>query len=425
MDAAYARLQELRAKARQLSGEAHWRDEDYVVDSLFERDVVANQAAHRLAVLDVPKGRMAVGRIDTDELESWCIGRLAVADAAGDPLIVDWRAPAAEPFYRAVAGDPMGVVRRRHFRWRGDELVGLDDELFDAERARRSGLELVGEGALLAALAAPRTGRMTDVVATIQAEQDRVIRRPKAGVLVVQGAPGTGKTAVALHRAAYLLYGEHNAFSEHAILFVGPNETFLRYVEEVVPSLGEDRVVLVTPAELGPDVAVEREDAPEVVRLKGDPRMADVLAKAVRDRERPPRDEVTVPCGRFVLHLSVDAMKRVVARGRRTEGTHNGRRRAVERALVAELQRVFDEAEEREVRHRRVGVADGRAVLDLVDRRAVAAIVDRLWPLLTPERLLTTLFTSSARLERASRDVLTDDERALLERDKDDVGWSE
>ncbi|HET7690755.1 MAG TPA: DNA/RNA helicase domain-containing protein, partial [Nocardioidaceae bacterium] len=200
-------------------------------------------------MLDVPKGRMAVGRIDTDENESWCVGRLAVADAAGDPLIVDWRAPAAEPFYRAVAGDPMGVVRRRHFRWRGDELVGLDDELFDAERARRRGLELVGEGALLAALAAPRTGRMTDVVATIQAEQDRVIRRPKAGVLVVQGAPGTGKTAVALHRAAYLLYGEHNAFSEHAILFVGPNETFLRYVEEVVPSLGEDRVVLVTPAE--------------------------------------------------------------------------------------------------------------------------------------------------------------------------------
>ena len=425
MDAAYARLQELRAKAKQLAGEAHWRDEDYVVDSLFERDVVANQAAHRLAALDVPKGRMAVGRIDTDERESWCIGRLAVADADGDPLIVDWRAPAAEPFYRAVAGDPMGVVRRRHFRWRGDELTGLDDELFDAERARRSGLSLVGEGALLAALAAPRTGRMTDVVATIQAEQDRVIRRPKAGVLVVQGAPGTGKTAVALHRAAYLLYGEHNAFSEHAILFVGPNETFLRYVEEVVPSLGEDRVVLVTPAELGPEVSVEREDAPDVVRLKGDPRLAVVLAKAVRDRERAPREEVTVPCGRFVLHLSPEAMKRVVSRGRRTEGTHNGRRRIVERLVVEELQRELDAAEEREVRHRRIGLAEGRPVLELVDRRAVAMIVDRLWPLLTPERLLMTLLASPQRLERAGRDVLTESELALLVRDKDDTGWSE
>src|SRR5687768_13168407 len=137
MDAAYARLQELRAKARQLAGEAYWRDEDYVVDSLFERDVVATQAAHRLAALDVPKGRMAVGRLDRDAGDRWYIGRLAVADDARDPLIIDWRAPAAEAFYRAVPGDRVGVVRRRHFRWRGDELVGLDDEVLDTEAAVR------------------------------------------------------------------------------------------------------------------------------------------------------------------------------------------------------------------------------------------------------------------------------------------------
>src|SRR5690606_14100617 len=187
-----------------------------------------------------------------DDGGRWYVGRLAVADETGDPLLVDWRAPAAAAFYRAVPGDPMGVVRRRHFRWRGDALVGLDDEVLDAEAAVRDGLSLVGEGALLAALTAPRTGRMTDVVATIQAEQDRVIRRPRHGVLVVQGAPGTGKTAVALHRAAYLLYAEHASLREQAILFVGPNATFLRYVEEVVPSLGEDRVVLVSPSGLGP-----------------------------------------------------------------------------------------------------------------------------------------------------------------------------
>ena len=425
MEVAYARLQELRAKARQLAGEAHWRDEDYVVDSLFERDVVAAQAAHRLAALDVPKGRMAVGRIDIDGGESWCIGRLAVADVEGDPLIVDWRAPAAEPFYRAVPGDPMGVVRRRHFRWRRDDLVGLDDELFDAESARRSGLGLVGEGALLAALAAPRTGRMSDVVATIQAEQDRVIRRPKAGVLVVQGAPGTGKTAVALHRAAYLLYGEHNAFSEHAILFVGPNDTFLRYVEEVVPSLGEDRVVLVTPAQLGPDEPVTREDDPEVVRLKGDARMVAFLAKALRDRTRIPKEEVAVPCGRFVLHIDVDTLRRIVGRGRRADGTHNARRRVVERALVTELQKALDAAQSRDVRHGRIGEVEPRLVLDIVDRRAVAQLVDRLWPLLTPERLLTTLFASPARLARAGRELLSDDEVNLLGREKDDTGWSE
>src|SRR4051812_42514213 len=223
VDAAFARLQELRAKAQQLAGEANWRDEDYVVDSLFERDVVATQAAHRLATLDVPKGRMAIGRLDLVDGERRYIGRLAIADAEGEPLIIDWRAPVAEAFYRAVPADPMDVVRRRHLRWRWEELVGLDDELFDAEAAASSGLGLVGEGALLAALAAPRTGRMTDVVATIQAEQDRVMRRPKPGVLVVQGAPGTGKTAVALHRAAYLLYAERDAFHQHGILFVGPN----------------------------------------------------------------------------------------------------------------------------------------------------------------------------------------------------------
>jgi DNA helicase IV len=425
MDAAYARLQELRTKAQQLASEAHWRDEDYVVDSLFERDVVANQAAHRLAALNVPKGRMAVGRIDLDDGESWCIGRLAVADAAGDPMVVDWRAPAAEPFYRAVPGDPMEVVRRRHYRWRGDDLVGLDDEVFDAAGVVRNGLGLVGEGALLAALAAPRTGRMTDVVATIQAEQDRVIRRPKAGVLVVQGAPGTGKTAVALHRAAYLLYGEHNAFSEHAILFVGPNATFLRYVEEVVPSLGEDRVVLVTPSELGPDVVVDREETADVTRLKGDARMATVLRRAIAGYERAPREPVRVPCGRFTLELTVDALKAVAARGRRATGRHNDRRRLVERALVGALQDAFDRAEAREVKYRRIGQLSGRNVLDAIDTRAVATIVDRLWPILTPERVLTALHTNESRRRHAGRDVLTDDEVALLDRPADDLSWSD
>lgn len=422
VDAAYARLQELRGKASQLAAEAHWRDEDYVVDSLFERDVVAAQAAHRLATLDVPKGRMVVGRLDRDDGDRWYVGRLAVADAAGEPMIIDWRAPAAEAFYRAVPGDPMGVVRRRHFRWRWDDLVGLDDEVFDADAARRDGLDLVGEGALLAAITAPRTGRMTDVVATIQAEQDRVIRRPKAGVLVVQGAPGTGKTAVALHRAAYLLYGEHNAFSEQAILFVGPNETFLRYVEEVVPSLGEDRVVLVTPAELGPDVLVDRVDDDATARLKGDARMAEVLAQAVRDRERVTAKEVSVPCGRFVLHVDPAALAKVVARARRAGGPHNGRRRQVERGVVAVLQAALDEAEDRDVRLRRIGTAERRPVLSLVDRRAVAAIVDDVWPLLTAEKVLRSLYRSPKRMARAG---LTEDEVALLHRDDDVRSWTE
>src|SRR4029079_9217889 len=240
------------------------------------------------------------------------VGRLAVADEHGDPLVIDWRAPAAEPFYRALPHDPMGVVRRRHFRWRHGDLIGLDDEVFDVNAAGEAGLHLVGEGALMAALDAPRTGRMQDVVATIQAEQDVVIRRPRPGVTVVQGAPGTGKTAVALHRAAYLLYAERSVVAG-AVLFVGPSTTFLRYVGDVVPSLGEDRVVLATPADLGPAVTVSKTDAPATAAIKGDLRMVDVLARAVRGHERAPKAGVELWAGRFRLVVPHDDVAAVVA----------------------------------------------------------------------------------------------------------------
>ena len=426
LDAAYERLLELQDLARRFAAEAHHRDEDYVVDSLFERDVVAAQAGHRIAALNVPKGRMAVGRLDRDDGEVHYIGRLAIADSEGDPMIIDWRAPVAEAFYRAVPGDPMGVVRRRHFRWRGDALVGLDDEVLDAEVATTHGLGLVGEGALLAALTAPRTGRMTDVVATIQAEQDRIIRRPKAGTLVVQGAPGTGKTAVALHRAAYLLYTDRHTLGETSILFVGPNPTFLRYVEEVVPSLGEDRVVLATPTDLGPPVEVAGPEADgAVARLKGDARMAAVLAAAVRDRERAPREELTVACGRFVLHLPVDALKRIVLRARRTEGTHNGRRRIVERMVVDLLQETFDAIVEKQRELRMLASqSDFRPVTDLLAPGAVKGVTDRLWPVLTPEVLLGALYAGPKRRARVCRDLLDDAEQALLQRDVE-APWTE
>jgi hypothetical protein len=421
VDALYERVEELRDRARVLAQEAVIRDEDRVADSLFERDVAAAQASRRLGTLDVRKGRLAVGRLDLDDGERYYVGRLAVADAEGEPMLVDWRAPAAEPFYRAVPGDPMGVVRRRHFRWRSDELVGLDDEVLDADTAVRDGLALVGEGALLAALTAPRTGRMGDVVATIQGEQDRVIRRPRAGVLVVQGAPGTGKTAVALHRAAYLLYAEHASLRGQAILFVGPNRTFLRYVEEVVPSLGEDRVVLATPAELGPEVSVSLVDGDAAARVKGDARMAAVLAKAVADRERVPKGEVSMPCGRFVLQLDRDDLRRVVRRARHADGPHNARRRLVERGVLDLLQEALDE---RVRRQRAQGIpgslSDSGPVADLVERRLVLDLVDAMWPLLTPERLLRFLYGAPRRLVRAG---LTEDEAALLVRD--DEGWSE
>ena len=305
LDAAYDRVVAMRNSAEGLAGTARRYTETRNAQALFERDSAIVEAGRRLAALDIAKDRLLVGRLDLVDGSCLYVGRLAVADEAGDPLVVDWRAPAAEPFYRALPHDPMGVVRRRHFRWRDFEMVGLDDEVFDVVAAGEAGLSLVGEGALLAALDAPRTGRMQDVVATIQAEQDVVIRRPRAGVTVVQGAPGTGKTAVALHRAAYLLFAERARLAS-AVLFVGPSATFLRYVEDVVPSLGEDRVVLATPADLGPAVAVSRIDGPEASAVKGDLRMVDVLARAIRAHQRAPRAGIELWAGRHRLVVEHD-----------------------------------------------------------------------------------------------------------------------
>ena len=186
------------------------------------------------------------------ETPPFYIGRISVTDDDLTPLVVDWRAPVAEPFYRATAVEPMGVARRRHFQTQGRRLLGLDDEVFDAEAAAESGFTVVGEGALLAALDQERTGRMRDIVATIQAEQDEAIRADLTGILVVAGGPGTGKTAVALHRAAYLLYTHRKRLAAQGVLLVGPSPIFLRYIDEVLPSLGEDEVSLATPAALKP-----------------------------------------------------------------------------------------------------------------------------------------------------------------------------
>ena len=427
LDAAYDRVVDMRRAAEGMAGDAQ-RSDSRNAQALFERDSAIVHARRRLAALEISKDRLLVGRLDFADGTCLYIGRLAVADDAGDPLVVDWRAPAAEPFYRALPHDPMGVVRRRHFRWRDGELIGLDDEVFDVGAAGDAGLALVGEGALLAALDAPRTGRMQDVVATIQAEQDVVIRRPRAGVTVVQGAPGTGKTAVALHRAAYLLYSERSRLGS-AVLFVGPSATFLRYVEQVVPSLGEDRVVLATPSDLGPDVAITKVDTPAVAAVKGDTRMVDVLARAVAAHERAPRDGIEVWAGRFRLVVEHGALAIIVATVRRQARTHNAGRVHVERLLQGALESSYQKGLERDERHGRIGadgVRNAPPLMEVIDRDALKEALHTIWPLLTPELLVRRLLRSPQRLERAGRDLLTADEVAALVAVADgEEGWSE
>ncbi|MGC3954019.1 MAG: AAA family ATPase [Propionicimonas sp.] len=268
-------------RKRYTSDRQTWmREEDGT--ALFERDAFAFQAARRLAVLDAEHEGLVFGRLDSTEGETNYIGRIGVRDEDYEPLVIDWRARAAEPFYRATATDPMGVARRRVLRCRNDRVVGIEDDLLDA--SARNDLVVVGEGALMAALKRARGHRMRDIVATIQAEQDEAIRADHDGVTVIAGGPGTGKTVVALHRAAYLLYSNRRRYERGGILVVGPSALFMNYIERVLPSLGEDSVTLraigqvaVDSLGFGSDIL----DSADAAAVKGSLRMLQVLRRLV------------------------------------------------------------------------------------------------------------------------------------------------
>src|SRR6266487_1038830 len=301
LDRAYDRLDEMRAAASRVAEGYAEVQRGGTHQARLERDAAAAHTRRRLAALNIGDAPLSFGRIDLEPApeeqpdgDRFYIGRISVTEADQTPLVVDWRAPVAEPFYRATAVEPMGVVRRRHFQTRGRELLGIDDEVFDADAVDQAGFTVVGEAALLAALGQHRTGRMGDIVATIQAEQDEAVRAGLPGILVVEGGPGTGKTAVALHRAAYLLYTHRQRLASRGVLLVGPNATFLRYIGQVLPSLGETSVLLATVGDLMPPVTATGAEPAEVARIKGRPGMAQIVASAVRDRQRVPHEGLEI-----------------------------------------------------------------------------------------------------------------------------------
>ena len=406
-------------------------------------------------------------------VEVFHIGRLGVSGDDLEPLVVDWRGPVAEPFYRATGRDPMGLVLRRHIAAEGPRVTDIEDERFglfdsapldaasrdvasrdaashdgaaashDGAAALSDDLHFGGPGALLAALEGARTGRMRDIVATIQGEQDAIIRSDLPGVLIVQGGPGTGKTAVALHRAAYLLYTHRFPLERQGVLVIGPNPLFLRYIEKVLPSLGESGVTLSTISGLVHGFGVRGDDPPEVARLKGDARMARVVARAVRTRERPLRRTAEIPYGAAVLHLTPELTSEIVGSARRRPGTHNARRRYVEqivtRRLADEYQRTREglgagasqaaqaasdawevrlpadsDAGEEPPRGTEIDIADfGRQIRRVP---ALSEALDRIWPRLSAEELLHDLFGAPPLLADASKGLLDPDEQRLLYR---------
>jgi DNA helicase IV len=428
VDRAYARIAEMRESLKARHDEVIASGQGGTHQFREERDVIVRSSLARLEQLRLGDESLCFGRIDQVGGDRFYIGRFAVSDVDQEPLIVDWRAPVAEPFYRATGRHPMGLTRRRHFITDGPRITGIEDEILDLDHLPE-GTALAGEGALLAALERSRTGAMRDIVATIQGEQDEVIRAPVAGVLVVQGGPGTGKTAVALHRAAYLLYTFRFPLERQGVLVVGPNPLFLRYIEHVLPSLGETGVHLSTVGGLYQGAArVGRRtppDAPAVARVKGDVRMAKVIARAVHDRQRPLPRAVDVPFGAYRLRLTPEASADVVQAAKRRPGTHNARRPYVETLVVRRLLEQYEQ---------RLGAADGDAVdpvsfaEDVLHVEELRAALDRMWPVLTPEELLHDLFGASALVASAGRRHLSDGERRLLLRARsasfDDVPWT-
>jgi DNA helicase IV len=420
IDRAYECLEQARTSANKLKGMVEV-GQGGTEQARFEREVIFDTVIHRLGQLHLGDASLVFGRIDRDpdhDGDTFYIGRLAVSDDRQEPVVVDWRAPVAEPFYRATGRVPMGLARRRYFSTRGRQLLGIEDEFFGEHALDLGeGLGLQGQGALISALETARTGRMGDIVATIQGEQDEIIRAPLPGILVVQGGPGTGKTVVALHRAAYLLYTHRFPLEDQGVLVVGPNRLFLAYIEQVLPSLGEAGVELRVLADLVDGVSVRGRDHEAVARLKGDEVMARVLAKAVRDRARPLRSSLRVGFGLQTLHLSVETSAAIVRDARRRYRLHNSGRRFVEREVAFHL------------------AESARAPLDPTEvwrqlRRHpdVWAALEEMWPVLTPAQLLHDLFGSLALLRLAAGRHLDDATVALLHRPRaarvEDVVWT-
>ena len=416
----YERLDVLREKARGELGRVQVEETTGTDQAWSERESFTELFSGRFSQLSSVERGLCFGRIDETAGERFHIGRIGLFDDDYNPLLIDWRTPLAQVFYRATAAEPLGVKRRRHIRLHGRTVAGIDDDLLDAEAlgdGERS--TLIGEAALLSSLGASRTGRMNEIVATIQSEQDEIIRSGLPGVLVVQGGPGTGKTVVALHRAAYLLYTHREQLGRSGVLVVGPNSTFLRYIDQVLPSLGENDVVLATISEMFPGVVASAPEPADAARIKGNPAMAEVIAQAIAGFRVVPAEPIRLKVDQDELVLRPAAIRTAQQAALAAQPLHNRARPLFVRRILKTLtNQVVDR-----IGRQYVGEADIEDIQrELFEDERVLQLLDRLWPELTPQLLVSVLFSSDDRLAAAAPH-LTGAERAAVLRPLT-AGWA-
>jgi DNA helicase IV len=433
VDALYARLDELRNEARQALERVRRESVGGNHQSRSERDAYARLYEDRIVQLDEVDERLAFGRLeladaedphrdaqpDDSGLESpyRYIGRIGLRDEELRPVLLDWRVPQAAAFYQATAATPLGARARRHLISQGRTVTRIEDEIFDDSLLEDGAEHLQGEAALLASLQSQRTGRMQDIVATIQAEQDRIIRSELSGVLVVQGGPGTGKTAVALHRAAYLLYSHRERLSASGVLVVGPSRAFLQYIEAVLPSLGETGVVVSSLGQLYPGIEASVDDSPEVAVVKGSTEMAELLKRAVKSRQKIPAEAIDLDINGERLTLEPGLIAGAMHRAWESRKPHNEARVVFVKNALSQLGRLL--ADQLRAHGNTVDDAD-QAVLreDLRTSEDVRVALNTAWLPLTPERLIQDLYARPHWLAELTPSW-TDERRALLRRNRD------
>ncbi len=397
---AYNRLDDLRAQVRARLDTVRAAGSHGSPTQRTERDSFATMYEDRLTQLRAVEDRLVFGRIDDVHGERRYIGRIGLSNDNHEPLLTDWRADAARPFYEATPSNHGDIVMRRHITLSFRDVIGVEDEVLDVHSDQvgeaSSNGTLTGEGALLASLNSKRTGKMTDIVATIQAEQDRIIRADLNQAVVVQGGPGTGKTAVALHRAAYLLYTHRRTLEHSGVLVVGPSSTFLHYIDQVLPSLGETGVVSRTISDLIPGVIATAQDAPHAARLKGQRRMAKAIANAVAARERIPDHLPTIRINGFSVPMLRADVEQAITDAKRTRQQHNKARETFVHSMLISMRNRY--VEKLDYTPEQAELTDVMQQLRMND--ALRKTLNMAWLPMTGEWLIDQLFCKPEQLRR-------------------------